>query len=323
MLQINEDSAFISLQDYLKSKGWLKDHEEITQISKAGEGNMNVVLRVTTNLRSIIVKQSRPFVQKYQNIPAPIDRIAVEHTFYEAVANSTITSHIPTIIGFDAHAHILAMEDLGDCDDMTFLYEQRNISNEQFNILIAVIHQIHNTKPPENFPDNIKMRKLNHQHIFILPFLSDNGFSLNDIQPGLQELSIPYKEDELLKEKVTLIGERYLSQGDTLLHGDYYPGSWMSKDNQLFIIDPEFGFLGFKEFDLGIMAAHLIMATHDISYIKKIESSYPSEIDIELLQNIAGIEIMRRLIGLAQLPLNRTLLEKAELLTMAKNLILS
>ena len=97
----------------------------------------------------------------------------------------------------------------------------------------------------------------------------------------------------------------------------------LSKDNQLFIIDPEFGFLGFKEFDLGIMAAHLIMATHDISYIKKIESSYPSEIDIELLQNIAGIEIMRRLIGLAQLPLNRTLLEKAELLTMAKNLILS
>tara|TARA_R110001592_G_scaffold147833_6_gene372371 strand:+ start:689 stop:1660 length:972 start_codon:yes stop_codon:yes gene_type:complete len=323
VLQINEDSTFISLQDYLKSKGWLADHEEITQISKAGEGNMNVVLRVTTNLRSIIVKQSRPFVQKYQNIPAPIDRIAVEHTFYKAVANSTITAHIPTIIGFDVHAHILAMEDLGDCDDMTFLYKQRNISNEQFNILIAVIHQIHNTKPPENFPDNIKMRKLNHQHIFILPFLSNNGFSLNDIQPGLQELSIPYKEYELLKEKVTLIGERYLSKGDTLLHGDYYPGSWMSKDNQLFIIDPEFGFLGFKEFDLGIMAAHLIMTTHDISYIKKIEGSYPSEIDLELLQNIAGIEIMRRLIGLAQLPLNRTLLEKAELLTMAKNLILS
>lgn len=323
MLQINEDSTFISLQDYLISKGWLKDQEKITQISKAGEGNMNVVLRVATNLRSIIVKQSRPFVQKYQNIPAPIDRIAVENTFYKAIENSNITSHIPTIIGFDPDTHILVMEDLGDCDDMTFLYKQRNISNNQFNILIAIIHQIHNTKPPSNFPDNIKMRELNHQHIFILPFLSDNGFSLNDIQLGLQELSLPYKEDESLKEKITFIGERYLSQGNTLLHGDYYPGSWMSKDNQLFIIDPEFGFLGFKEFDLGVMAAHLIIATHNISYIEKIETSYPSKIDSELLQNIAGIEIMRRLIGLAQLPINRTLLEKAELLTMAKNLILS
>ncbi|HDZ05061.1 MAG TPA: hypothetical protein ENH58_08410 [Maribacter sp.] len=284
---------------------------------------MNVVLRVATNLRSIIVKQSRPFVQKYQNIPAPIDRIAVENTFYKAIENSNITSHIPTIIGFDPDTHILVMEDLGDCDDMTFLYKQRNISNNQFNILIAIIHQIHNTKPPSNFPDNIKMRELNHQHIFILPFLSDNGFSLNDIQLGLQELSLPYKEDESLKEKITFIGERYLSQGNTLLHGDYYPGSWMLKDNQLFIIDPEFGFLGFKEFDLGVMAAHLIIATHNISYIEKIETSYPSKIDSELLQNIAGIEIMRRLIGLAQLPINRTLLEKAELLTMAKNLILS
>jgi len=323
VLQINEDSTFISLQDYLISKGWLKDQEKITQISKAGEGNMNVVLRVATNLRSIIVKQSRPFVQKYQNIPAPIDRIAVENTFYKAIENSNITSHIPTIIGFDPDTHILVMEDLGDCDDMTFLYKQRNISNNQFNILIAIIHQIHNTKPPSNFPDNIKMRELNHQHIFILPFLSDNGFSLNDIQLGLQELSLPYKEDESLKEKITFIGERYLSQGNTLLHGDYYPGSWMLKDNQLFIIDPEFGFLGFKEFDLGVMAAHLIIATHNISYIEKIETSYPSKIDSELLQNIAGIEIMRRLIGLAQLPINRTLLEKAELLTMAKNLILS
>lgn len=323
MLQISEDSTLKFLQEYLSSKGWLKKSEKITHISRAGEGNMNVVIRVTSNLRSIIVKQSRPFVQKYQHILAPIERIEVEHTFYKAVSNSHINSHIPRIIGFDADTHILVMEDLGDCDDMSFIYHQRSITDNQFQTLITIIHQIHCAKAPSDFPDNIKMRELNHQHIFILPFMSDNGFSLDDIQPGLQNLSLEYKENEQLKLIINSIGDKYLSKGDTLLHGDYYPGSWMSTDKKLYIIDPEFGFVGFKEFDLGVMAAHFIIATHDISYIEKIKISYPADIENELLKKVAGIEMMRRLIGLAQLPINRTLEEKRELLTMAKNLILS
>ena len=323
MLQISEDITLISLQEYLSKKGWLENNEEITQISKAGEGNMNVVIRVITNSRSIIVKQSRPFVQKYQNIPAPIERIAVEHKFYQTVSKSDIKSHTPKIIGFDVDAHILVMEDLGDCDNMSFLYHQQNITEAQLNTLVLILHQIHNAKPPSDFPDNIKMRELNHQHIFVLPFMIDNGFSLDDIQPGLQNLSLEYKENDQLKRIINSIGDKYLHKGDTLLHGDYYPGSWMSTDKQLYIIDPEFGFVGFKEFDLGVMAAHLVIATNDLSYVEKIEDSYPANVETFLLKKVAGIEIMRRLIGLAQLPIVRTLEEKKKLLTMAKNLIRS
>jgi 5-methylthioribose kinase len=132
-----------------------------------------------------------------------------------------------------------------------------------------------------------------------------------------------FKENENLKKQVNIIGEKYLSKGDTLLHGDYYPGSWMSINDLLYVIDPEFGFVGFPEFDLGVMAAHLIIATHDLSYIEKIEKTYPKTIDMKLLKKIAGIEIMRRLIGLAQLPLSRTLADKEQLLLMSKNMILS
>ena len=323
MLQVNEDSTVISLQKYFRTREWLNDLEKINSIEKAGDGNMNVVLRITTDQRSIIVKQSRPFVQKYQNIAAPIERIAIEHTFYNAISNSSINKHIPMIIGYDEESFILVMEDLGDCDDMSFLYEQRTVEDHHFDTLIKISHQIHCSVPPADFPDNLKMRVLNHQHIFILPFQSDNGFSLDDVQPGLQKIARSFKADEPLKKEVTRIGEKYLSTGDTLIHGDYYPGSWMSKHNQIFIIDPEFGFIGFVEFDLGVMAAHLLMATHDLSCVEKIESAYPKKIDSKLLEKITGIEMMRRLLGLAQIPLKRTIEEKEELLTMAKNLILS
>ena len=46
------------------------------------------------------------------------------------------------------------------------------------------------------------------------------------------------------------------------------------------------------------------------------------KVDIKLIQQVAGIEIIRRLIGIAQLPLNRTLQEKETLLKMAKKMIL-
>lgn len=322
MFKIDIDTAIVDLCSFLHEKSWLEDGEDLLSVTRPGEGNMNVVLRVTMNKRSLILKQSRPFVQKYQQIEAPIDRIVVEWQFYQAIQSSALSAHIPKILGFDISDHLLLLEDLGQCEDMVFLYEKREIDKTALQKLTFIIDLIHRTKVPSDFPENIEMRKLNHQHIFVLPFLKDNGFSLDDIQPGLQELSLPYKIDAKLKKTIKKIGKRYLSEGDTLLHGDYYPGSWMTESNNLYVIDPEFGFVGFAEFDLGVMAAHLIMATGKKKYLSRIHSQYNGPADKKLMSQVAGIEIMRRLIGLAQLPLDRTIDEKKSLLKKAHKMIL-
>lgn len=324
MIQISEQISFSSLEAYMVSQGWWAKDEHISKISKAGEGNMNVVLRITTNQRSFVLKQSRPFVQKYQDIPAPLDRITVEQKFYEAIKeNKDLQPHIPKIIGFDPKSHLLMMEDLGNCDDMGFLYAKRVINDSHLKKLISILKTIHTTEAPLDFPENREMRQLNHQHVFVLPFLESNGFSLDAIQPGLQTLSMPYKRDTELKAAISRIGERYLSKGNTLLHGDYYPGSWMTNNQNLYVIDPEFSFIGYAEFDIGVMVAHCILATHQEAYLGKIERLYVGTVSQELIRKTAGIEIMRRIIGLAQLPLTRTLAEKEELLVMAKKMILS
>ncbi|MGI9551147.1 MAG: phosphotransferase, partial [Aurantibacter sp.] len=254
---------------------------------------------------------------------APIERIAVEHQFYKAVKSNALSAHIPKILGFDKADYLLLLEDLGNCKDMTALYQKREIDKKELQKLIFLIGLIHRTKVPDDFPENMEMRLLNHQHIFVLPFMKDNGFSLDDIQPGLQELSLPYKTDSELKAIIDEIGNRYLSKGNTLLHGDYYPGSWMTEANNLYVIDPEFGFVGFAEFDLGVMAAHLIMATGKKKYLTRIHSLYDGGADKKLTSQMAGIEIMRRLIGLAQLPLERTIEEKRSLLKKARKMILA
>ena len=321
MFHIDLDTPTTQLQDYLNSHNWLVPNEKLLSLEKPGEGNMNVVLRVHTNVRSFILKQSRPYVQKYQQIEAPLERIEVEHQFYEAIQNDQIKDHIPRILAHNKSEHLLMMEDLGECQDMTTLYDQRKIENESFERLIQIVNTIHNSNPTD-FPKNLVLRRLNHQHMFVLPFLEDNGFQLDEVQEGLQDLSLPYKRDKSLVQVVQSLGEKYLSQGKTLLHGDYYPGSWMAVGDKVFVIDPEFSFMGFAEFDLGVMAAHLTMATQDHSYLNRIIHAYQRPVDTKLVAQMAGIEIMRRLIGLAQLPLKRSLEEKDLLMQMAKKMIL-
>ncbi|WP_218597795.1 phosphotransferase [Polaribacter sp. NJDZ03] len=309
------------IKEFLLEINFLKESEEILSVEKPGEGNMNVVLRVKTNQRSFIVKQSRPFVQKYQDIPAPEDRIDVEYQFYKAIESPAVTSHIPKILAYDAKNYVLILEDLGNCEDMSFLYKNRVIETESIQLLVDILSNIHKSDISNTYPENKELRALNHQHIFVLPFAVDNGFSLDTIQDGLEAVSQTYKNDEKLKEQIALVGERYLSEGTTLLHGDYYPGSWMTKEDDVFVIDPEFSFKGFPEFDLGVMAAHIVMATGNKLLISTVKKAYTLKFSERLFLQITGIEIMRRLIGLAQLPLDRTLEEKKELLEIARLLI--
>lgn len=323
MKYLDTSTPLSEIHNYLTSKGWIASDEEILFIEKPGEGNMNVVLRIKTNERSFILKQSRPFVQKYQQIEAPLNRIAVEHQFYTTVSNSELQAHMPKILGYDAKEYILVMQDLGQCEDMSSIYANRSIDANDLKKLVNVLKQIHQNKVPHDFPENLKMRQLNHEHIFVLPFLEDNGFNLDAIQEGLQELSMSYKKDEKLKSAINIIGKAYLTKGETLLHGDYYPGSWMTEAENLYIIDPEFGFAGFAEFDLGVLVAHLIMTTSEETYLDTVLELYKGVASQSLTSKVAGIEIMRRLIGLAQLPLIRTIAEKQYLLELARKMIFS
>lgn len=87
------------------------------------------------------------------------------------------------------------------------------------------------------------------------------------------------------------------------------------------MIDPEFCFAGFAEFDLGVMAAHLIMATQEPTLLDQILEGYTLPKNSTMVKQVAGTEMLRRIIGLAQLPLERSLEEKASLLELAQKFI--
>ena len=247
-----------AIQQYLLRRGWICENEPVVAVEKPGEGNMNYTLRVRTGKlndghggRSLIVKQSRGYVEKYPSIAAPANRAMIEGQFYHK------TQAIPML-----HAH---QPDLLDLDT---------------------------------------------------------------VQAGLQAAAMPYKQNETLKNTITQLGTVYLGEthrgaDPTLLHGDYYPGSWLRTADGIKIIDPEFCFSGPAEFDLGVLLAHLHLSEQPAATIEAAQSRYdrPDGFDETLLQQFTGIEIMRRLIGLAQLPLSLSLEKKVALLAIAAELV--
>jgi len=332
MMHVDAQQPLV-LQDYLRRRGWLDTNEPILSVEKPGEGNMNYTLRVITPNRTLIVKQSRGYVEKYPTIVAPADRAVIEGRFYQKTRSiPTLAGQMPQLLGIDDENNVLVLEDLGAASDFTFLYQPgHQLSEADALALTGYLSDLHGqfmTQTPDWAFANRKMRGLNHEHIINYPFLEDNGFDLNNIQPGLQELAMPYKRNAALKKTVQQVGEVYLADEradklGTLLHGDYYPGSWLQTASGTKIIDPEFCFYGPAEFDLGVMIAHLMMAEQPPVVLDTVLTNYQPIVgfDESLRQRFTGVEIMRRLIGLAQLPLSLSLDKKRVLLNEAYSLL--
>ncbi|MBK5278098.1 MAG: aminoglycoside phosphotransferase [Bacteroidia bacterium] len=317
------------LLELLYQNSWIPASDKIVSVEKPGEGNMNFVLRVKTNSTSIVIKQSRPWVEKYPQIPAPENRIAVEATFYQEISNDNFFHrYCPAIIGFDKKNYVLALEDLGEATDCTFVYKKNStLEDKDLESLVGFISHLHNSSIGyrKTFPENAELKILNHTHIFKYPFQEDNGFTLDAIQPGLQAASIPYKKNSILKENIVPLGDVYLQTHQTLIHGDFYPGSWLRGKTGIKIIDPEFSHFGRAEFDLGVMMAHLKMAQVESRALTNVLELYgrPQGFDNQLFCGFCGVEIMRRIIGLAQLPFDLNLKEKSALLELARQLIIT
>jgi 5-methylthioribose kinase len=146
------------------------------------------------------------------------------------------------------------------------------------------------------------MRALNHEYIFVQPLREATGFS------------------QRFKEITHQLGQTYLSEGDTLLHGDYFPGSWLQTEAGVRVIDPEFAFFGPPEFDAGVLLAHLYMANQPT---EAAEATLKTWCNPKLTRQFAGIEIMRRILGVAQLPLTASQSEKEALLEISKEFVLA
>jgi 5-methylthioribose kinase len=316
---------------WLAANMWLQPDEAVQSLERAGEGNMNCVVRVKTSRGSFILKQSRPWVEKYPGFVAPWDRALVEARFYRTAADlPRLNKYLPKLLNFSAAERLLMLEDLENARDFTFIYatSSAGLADSERSELVDFLLALHtSTRAPglRSAFVNPEMRSLNHEHVFDLPLRTGNGLDLDAITPGLARLANDLQIDTPYCAEVAFLGERYLDQaaGECLIHGDYFPGSWLQARGRVYVIDPEFCFFGPPEWDLAIMTAHLHMSGHSQVQINNTLDIYSASTPIDrlLVQKFAGVEIMRRLIGVAQLPVAFGLERKKQLLQLSKMLV--
>lgn len=297
----------------LASLGWLGPFERVQSCGRAGEGNMNLTLRVETSTRRFILKQARPWVEKYPSIPAPWERGEVEQAFYAAVSKvPAVASLMPKIYGADPHARIIAMELLEEASDFTDLYETREaLDAETLTTLASYAATLHTSLASPFNPQlqNSAMRVLNHEHMYVLPWQHELSPLLDDLEPGLYEVASELRKSQVAQNIVAMLGEIYLADGATLLHGDFFPGSWLRTAQGLRVIDPEFCFPGPPEFDLGVAIGHMRLCGQGIeapyAFLEAYAARAGRSLNHSQLARFAAAEVVRRIIGVAQLPIPR------------------
>ncbi|MDP1569301.1 MAG: phosphotransferase [Vicinamibacterales bacterium] len=314
------------LESYLRARLWITPWASVQRAERAGDGNMNLTLRVETTTGSLIVKQGRPWVEKYPTIAAPWGRIAVEGACYEIARRLPATAQgTPALIGVDEESQILAVEDLGPAADFAGVYQGGAIASQEVESLAAWLAAFHDAPVPPAHRQrlgNHAMRALNHEYIFHQPLRSGAEAGLDAVCPGLAALAGAMRRDTRLVEEMAGLGRRYLSDGDGLAHGDFFPGSWLRAPDGPRVIDFEFAFLGEVEFDLGVMVAHLHLA-HQPSLVALALDTYGARRGFErpLVARYAGAEILRRVLGVAQLPLLSGLDHRRAALELARALV--
>ncbi|MGF1483468.1 MAG: phosphotransferase [Opitutales bacterium] len=314
------------IAQYLESRAQLEPGETLQRCSRAGDGNMNCVVRVQTTQRTRILKQARPWVEKYPHIAAPWDRILREAKFLHLAARDPeLAAGLPALEFLDPPNRLAIFEDLGTEPTLTGLYDLEPLGGDEAAALGTWLRRLHTLDVQgESFP-NSDMRALNHEHIFEFPLRADNELDLEAITPGLEAAAREIQADAALCAEIRRLGrEVYLADsGTSLLHGDFFPGSWLRSGGRIYIIDPEFGFIGRPEFDIGVALAHFTLARQPDSVMKGFISGYGADNDAELALQLAGIEMIRRLIGVAQLPLKADMPQKRAWLAQARQWILN
>ncbi|MGB0370448.1 MAG: phosphotransferase [Opitutales bacterium] len=319
------------LTDYLRRRK-ISGLENIAVESKQslGDGNMNITRLLKTNVGTLVMKQSVPWVAKYPSITAPWDRSIREASFYQAVEPiEELSRRMPQLLDMDLGNRTLLFRFEPNTQDCSDIYSNPEVFKEEHAIAAAEwLATLHSTEfDHEKVPriTNRDMRALNHEHIFDIPFRPHNGIDLDAITPGLQKVAQDITEDGQLSNKARELGqEYYLADGETLLHGDYFPGSWLRRGNEILVIDPEFAFNGHSSFDVAVALAHFDMAGCQNSLEQTFLNAYrlKTELDLSIVQALRGIEVLRRVIGVAQLPISAGLDTKKSWLEAAREQVL-
>ena len=250
-----------NLPAYLRGLG-LAGPEEPVRVEAAGDGNINWVRRATVegpSLRSYVLKQARPALERFPQYQAPTERIVCEARYLARVQALDPEAICPQVHHFDERNRVLVLEDLGRAERLDAALARGADVSAALAALARFLGRIHRATRGDptlaaRFA-NEPMQRLHGDHIFALPYQS-NDFPL---PPLTAERAARLREDSALRATAARAYARYLEPTGALVHGDVQAGNVLLPAGGVKLLDAEIAHLGDPAFDIGMLLAHALL----------------------------------------------------------------
>ena len=306
-----------TLPAYLVRAGLLADARGV-EVAPAGDGNINWVRRVRgADGSALVVKQARAALERFPEYKVDSARMVYEARYFEVVrARVPAQAGVPPrVLHFDEANRVLVMEDLGDAARLDALLARSSAKPATLEALGAFLGAVHGATRADaeslalRFA-NDEMRALHGEHIFTLPY-QPNEFP---IEPRLRALADDVLARPGLRPRIAELRARYYASREALVHGDVQPGNVLVQGVSPRLLDAEIAHVGDPAFDLGQALAHVhVHRVHarDVAALDACERALfagyartafaDPELEVRA-RAYAGVEILRRAIGAARLP---------------------
>jgi len=238
-------------------------------VREVGDGNLNLVFIVRGPEGTAVVKQALPYVRLVgDSWPLPLYRAYYEyHALTRQAARAA--GAVPQVYHFDEDQALIVMEflephtilrhklirgervaGLADflgkyCARTAFRGSDLSMSGKDKKADVAL------------FAGNVEIPAITEALVFTDPY---HEAERNAHTEGLDPVVRKLRADVALKVRVQRALQRFVSNAETMVHGDLHSGSIMSTDSDSRVIDPEFAQYGPMGFDLGMLCANFLMA---------------------------------------------------------------
>ncbi len=233
-----------------------------------GDGNLNVVHRVTGSAGSVIVKHAPPYLRVVGDAwPLTQDRIRIESQALQLHAEMA-PGRGPTLLAVDLEHAAIVLEDLGTHEVWrTSLVNGRHVVGvaEQLGRYCArtllgtsdlVMDPARRKSLSAQFV-NPELCAITEELVFTAPYVDSASNRYDD---AAAELAAGLRADLPMRRAAAQLLWEFRTRREALVHGDLHTGSIMVADRDTRVIDPEFAFFGPMAYDTGNVVANLAFA---------------------------------------------------------------
>lgn len=319
LTEISKDA----IRTYLIEKDIISVKEFVQVYAAVATNEFHAIYRLSTNKSNLLLKQPKKWSKSAHDFlhPLPTETLNQEAGFYELIRSYDYLSRfMPAFYLFDEENQLIIVEDISDAQNYCSIYKKHRIDTEELQLLVKWLSHLHRVRLVS------KEKTLLENEIVKKYYLSSFFDFVNKINhlpdhPLALELK-QITDNPQVGDGMLLLKSSYQQGGFTLLHGEYQPGNWLSSDGGVYIIDPKFSTFGRPEIDLGHLVAHLLLAAMPQSKIEMVFDNYEDKtIDRELTFRFAGLEMIRRLIGVYPTNFPATIKQKKSKLNDAIQLV--